>query len=391
MRIAFLANADNIHTRRWAEFLAGRGHEMHLLCDPPADSPPRGARLIHPEMNLLTKILAFKLFPRPYGNNFYKRFPYRRELDKLNPDIVHGFEALGYGYALASAGPRVKILTPWGNDILHDARRSAIARFLVTRALRSADVITTNCPGLDIYLKKEFQIPERKIRPFSWGVDLTVFHAGHKDAAARRRAELGIPPDAPVILSPRMMKPYWGIRVIAKALQSVMNQKRDVRAVFIRGAGDATFEEEIRTGFAASGLSGRVHFIAQYLSEKEVAEFFNMADAFVSCPESDLLSITLLEGMACGCAPVLAELEAYKSRILHGKNGLFFPPGDSAALANRLMEFLSHLDLKDRFAGENARIIREKDDWRRNALLMEDIYREALERRGRHRNGGGSC
>src|ERR1035437_3684655 len=44
LRLAFLGDPNSIHTRRWAEFFASRGHEIHLLVpdkdaiDTPLDS-----------------------------------------------------------------------------------------------------------------------------------------------------------------------------------------------------------------------------------------------------------------------------------------------------------------------------------------------------------------
>ncbi|MCX6999266.1 MAG: glycosyltransferase family 4 protein [Candidatus Sumerlaeota bacterium] len=378
MRIAFLASADNIHTRRWAKYLASCGHDLTILCDRQPENPLEGIHLVHPEMRLATKILAFKLFPKPYGNNFFKRFPYKRELLRLRPDIVHAFEALGYGYALAHCGTFPKVLTPWGNDILYDPAHSRIARFLVSRALRAADVITTNYVELADHLTQDFAIPQSKIRPFSWGVDLTIFHPGYSKEAETLRQKLSLPPAARIILSNRMMKPYWGIGVIADALPAVFREIPEAHAIFLRGAGDAAFENEVREGFRRAGILERVRFVPEYLTEKEMATFLNLAEAFVSCPSTDLLSISVLEGMACGCAPVLADLDAYRTRIRHGENGLIFRPGDSADLAEKLTILLRHPEWKPRFAGINIPLINEKDNWHKNAPRLVAIYKELL-------------
>jgi len=385
MHIAFLASADNIHTQRWAKYLTSCGHELTILCDQPPEIPLEGIRLVHPEMRLDTKILAFKLFPKPYGNNFFKRFPYRREISLLRPDIVHAFEAIGYGYALAHCGAFPKVLTPWGNDVLYDPAHSRIARFLVSRALRAADVITTNYPELADHLSKDFDIPQSKIRPFSWGVDLTIFHAGYSDESEALRRKLSLPPAARIILSNRMMKPYWGISIIADALPAVFKEIPEAYAIFLRGAGDATFENDIREGFRRAGILERIRFVTEYLNEKEMATILNLAEAFVSCPSTDLLSISVLEGMACGCAPVLADLDAYRTRIRHGENGLIFRPGDSADLAEKLIILLRHPDWKSRFAAINIPLINEKDNWHKNAPRMVEIYEELLRLRRENR------
>jgi len=382
MHIAFLAHADNIHAGRWADFLVSRGHKLTLLCDPPVHSPPRGVRLIHPEMRLVTKVLAFRLFPKPYGNNFYKRFPYRRELNRLKPDLVHGFEALGYGYALAHAGPFPKVLTPFGNDILHDPKKSRIARFLVTTALKKADIITTNYLELAETLTRIYGTPQSKIRPFSWGVDCNIFKPGYREETRRLRSELDIPTDARVILSNRVMKPYWGIETIARALPAVFREIPGAFAVFLRGTGDPSYEEKIRNILGKEKALERVRFVDRFLSPLEMAHYLNLAECFVSCPRTDLLSISLLEGMACGCVPVTSKLESYKKRITHGENGLFFRGGDPDELAEQLVKILRHPEWISSFREKNVRLIGEKDDWNKNALILESIYKDLVKKSG---------
>jgi glycosyltransferase involved in cell wall biosynthesis len=57
---------------------------------------------------------------------------------------------------------------------------------------------------------------------------------------------------------------------------------------------------------------------------------------FVSVPETDLLSISVLEGMACGCVPILADLPAYRTRIVDGENGFLFEPGNADDLISKI-------------------------------------------------------
>ena len=154
MRLALLATIDNIHTRRWIDFFVQqRDIEVFVLCDLPVQTHPAGATLIHPKMNLLTKVIAFKLFPKPYGNNVFKFLAYRRELRRIRPDIIHGFELLGYGLATVLSGLDVPtVLTPWGNDIFELPHRSRVAHWIVKTSLHRAECITTNMPGLEDYL-----------------------------------------------------------------------------------------------------------------------------------------------------------------------------------------------------------------------------------------------
>ncbi len=144
MRIAYLGDPNNPHTRRWVEFFTQRGHTCAIFCDQAADLPLEGVEIVCPQMSLAHKALAFKVVRHPYSNNLFKAGPYARAVRYWGPDIVHGFEALAFGYAAAACRCGPMVLTPWGNEIFEWAKTSKLAGYLVTKALEGATVITTN-------------------------------------------------------------------------------------------------------------------------------------------------------------------------------------------------------------------------------------------------------
>lgn len=42
MRLCLISNPNSIHTQRRVRYLAGRGHEVHLMAEPPVAAPPPG-------------------------------------------------------------------------------------------------------------------------------------------------------------------------------------------------------------------------------------------------------------------------------------------------------------------------------------------------------------
>ena len=127
-----------------------------------------------------------------------------------------------------------------------------------------------------------------------------------------------------------------------------------------------------------AGLVDKIGGLDLVLTETEMAVYLNLADAFISAPKTDLLSISVLEGMACGCTPILAELDAYKARVQDGVNGFFFRPDDANDLAEKIVAFLRQPQLKKRFSVFNVEQIRQKDDWLKNAPKLEAIYEEVM-------------
>ena len=375
MRICYLANIDNIHARRWVRFFAERGNDVYVLCDRIPESTIEGVTVIRPEMNLLTKIVAFKIVRSVHSNSFFKARAYRRCIRDIKPDIVHGIEALVYGFSTAKSGSFPKVLTPWGNDIFVWPKRSSVARFLVTHALKGVDCITTNMPNLAESLEKEYNIPHDKVKAFSWGIDLETFRIGYEHEARELRNRLSISQKVPVIMSNRRIREFWGISTITDSIMPVLDRRPDACFVFLAGAKPDNLlirriEEQVRD----HGLEQHVRIIKDFLTPREMAIYLNMADIFVSVPFSDLLSISILEGMACGAVPVLSDLPAYSTRITHGKNGFLVPAGDSEKVAEIILHCLSHPELMQVIKKHNRTLVEEKDDQKKNMLKMEDIY-----------------
>jgi hypothetical protein len=104
----------------------------------------------------LRKRLCFKILRIRHGWYFFRARTFRAAARRFRPDVVHGMEALSYGYATARCGGFARVLTPWGVDILHDPKQSRVARWLVTHALRNVEAITTNMPNLAEVAVKEF-------------------------------------------------------------------------------------------------------------------------------------------------------------------------------------------------------------------------------------------
>ena len=380
MRIALLANPDNLHVRRWIEWLADRGHELTLLTDPFTRTRPEECTTRTPRWNLATKILAFRLTSKPFGNDRWKHLHYRPLVRAAHPDVVHGIEAFNYGLATALAGPYPKVLMPMGKDVHHDADAWSMSGRMIRRALRGVDLITGNDETMHEFLALRFGIDPARVRPFSWGVDLEVFKPGLDDDAWVMRRKLDIEDDAPVILSPRNFDPYWGSDLLAGAIPQVLRDHPEAVFVILRGGGGkAKTIASVRRRAQREGWLESIRFVEDFVEPAEMAVLFNLARAFVSVPRSDLLAQTILEGMACGCLPILADHAAYRKHIESGVNGVVLSGYGASALASAIDEALRNDAMVEAARASNPPLMALHENWRVNALKIEDVYAAAIE------------
>lgn len=108
-----------------------------------------------------------------------------------------------------------------------------------------------------------------------------------------------------------------------------------------------------------------------------------LAESDVVCVPSlggESFGVVLLEAMAAGAAVVASDLPSYRSVAEAGKEALFFPPGDHAALAKAMRRLLGDRPLAARL-GEAGRARAGSFSPERLAARYEAIYRRALEPR----------
>lgn len=83
----------------------------------------------------------------------------------------------------------------------------------------------------------------------------------------------------------------------------------------------------------------------------DVAELLPQFDIFALPSQAEGISNTLLEAMACGCAPVATAVGGNPELVEDGVNGLLVPPQDSAALAAALARLVAEPALRSALAG----------------------------------------
>ena len=92
----------------------------------------------------------------------------------------------------------------------------------------------------------------------------------------------------------------------------------------------------------------------------DVAALLPQFDVFALPSQAEGISNTLLEAMACGCAPVATDVGGNAELVEAGINGLLVPAQDSAALAAALARLVADPALRQRLASASLARVREQ-------------------------------
>jgi glycosyltransferase involved in cell wall biosynthesis len=362
VRLALLANAQVIHTRRWADYFHARGHAVELISLEP---DPGFAYPCH--------VLASRV---PWR---FLRYPLaaprvRRLLARFDPDVVNAHFVPNYGLIGVLAGRRPLVVSAWGSDVLVSGVASPLHAARVRYVLARADRITTDAAMLTRAVIALGGPPERVVT-VPMGVEPERYRAA-------RAVEPGTEaPGSPLlVVSTRKLEPIYNVAQLIDAVPPLLAARPEA---LIEVAGDGP-ERPALAARADGAAPGRVLFRGM-LPHAEMARLLGRAAVYVSTSRSDSTSVSLLEAMAAGAFPVVTDIEANREWIEDGVNGFLTPLDDPGALAARIARALTAPELRRRAAAENARRIDERATWSRNMAVVESMFEDLIAARGARR------
>ncbi len=181
------------------------------------------------------------------------------------------------------------------------------------------------------------------------------------------RAELGLPPGARVLLFFGFIRPYKGLDQLLEAFPKIAAADPDVHLVVAGECydGEAELREQIRT----SGTADRIHLHLGYIASERVATFFSAAEALVlpyrSATQSGIVQIANHFERPC----IVTDVGGLSEVVVEGRTGHVVPPGNNAALADRVIHFLhEHIDMRP-----GLREARQRFQWSAFAEAFERL------------------
>ncbi len=169
-------------------------------------------------------------------------------------------------------------------------------------------------------------MPLDGIRAIANGVDPAALRRASRGWEVLR-TDLGIPEDAPVVLSVGRLSRHKGTLHLIRAFARVVAAHPEAHLLVIgtgprgKALGRAVVEEQI---------TDSVHFLGE---RWDVARFMRLADCFVLPSLYEGMSTALLEAMALGLPVVATAVSGTPEVVTEGETGYLVPPADPVSLA----------------------------------------------------------
>ena len=395
MRILFVADGRSPTALNWLRYWVEKGYIVHLVstypCEPPNglasfqvipvafSSFARGqvrntaeARYRSGVAGGLRGILRLlRYYLGPLSLLFYRR-RYCQIVAELQPGLVHALRIPFEGMLATNTPVGIPlVISTWGNDLTLHARGSFLMAHLTRRVLHRADGLITDTQR-DVGLGTDWGFAVTKstlVAPGSGGIRVNEILA--ISAAEKLPEEL---PTEPIIVNPRGQRP-GSLRqdIFFQAIPLVL--EKIPNAVFVCPSldGDSDAEHWV----CRLGIQNNTKLWPR-LNQAQLWLLFQKSQIFVSPSVHDGTPNSLLESMACGCFPVVGNIDSMCEWVQTGINGFLVDAADAHSIANAIVQAINQPDLRKEAAKINATLIAERAAYAPNMERVEIFYESLL-------------
>ncbi|SNR53946.1 Glycosyltransferase involved in cell wall bisynthesis [Haloechinothrix alba] len=353
---------------RLATGLAGRGHDVHVIC-PSTDTRSR-TELFH-------GVIVHRLGSRrtPFHPSFRVCPPWRagRDLDRImsevNPDVVHAQSHFVIGRALVNGATARGIPAVATNHFMPEnllgylplphalgARAARWAWRDLGRVYGRVDAVTAPTPRAVALLRSHGFVHEA--RAVSCGIDAERYQNNGNTIAGT------------ILFVGRLDKE----KRVCELLRAVgLLADPDIRVEIV---GDGACRAQLTELAEQLGIAGSVRFHG-FIPEQDLLAAYARAEVFCMPGVAELQSIATLEAMSAGKPVVAADAVALPHLVREGVNGWLYRPGDVHGLADRLRRVLRAPGGSARL-GAASRLLAGEHALATTLDQFEDVYSEVV-------------
>ena len=378
MKLLFVADGRSPTALSWIDHFIRNGDEVHLVSSFPCQPAPglasfqvvpvamsqvQGEQQGGGRQSLLRKLIPLGLRTRLRQWLGPLTLPkaarqLRVAIDTIRPDLVHAmripYEGMltALAYELEAGNPAGQhrpplVISVWGNDFtLHAASTRWMAEY-TRRALQQADALHTDCQR-DQRLAQEWGYDAQKpavVLPGGGGIRTDVFNPG----------ESGITQREAVVINPRGFRAYVRNDTFFQSIPQILAQLPQARFLCPTMQDEAQAQQWVADYQIIESVE-----LLPFQSRQQMAELYRRAQVVVSLTTHDGTPNTLLEALACGCFPVVGDLESLREGVKVGENGLLVDPSDAQAVAQAVVKALSNPALCEQAVLISQQLIRER-------------------------------
>jgi L-malate glycosyltransferase len=365
MKVLLLADANSIHTRRWAVALAARGIRVAIFSLTPMKDP-------FTEENGITMYGNKKGEPGISDSGLLRKSEYLTKIPvvwkcirEFKPDILHSHYASSYGILGAMSGFHPFVLSVWGSDVYDFPKQSLFTRIILRHNLKKADRLLSTSHIMAVETGK-YTPKEVTVVPF--GIDTEVFRPLENRSTAGRN-EL-------VIGTVKALETIYGIDVLLNAFAILRNRHPELplRLVIVGGG---TQKEGLKALSGILSITDRVTFTGK-VPHTRVPAILNTFDLFVALSHKESFGVALLEASACQLPVVATDIEGFREVVENNVTGILIPAGNPEAAATAMEKLILDAGVRAELGSNGRENVIHSFNWNDNVEQMLSVYTQIL-------------
>ncbi len=246
-------------------------------------------------------VLHFRGF-NPFS--IYQNYKKLEEIVKeLKPQLIHIHQVNRMAFFVSRIGKKLNIpivTTAWGSDVLLMPKKNVFFKWLVSSVLKNSAIVT----GDSLHMISEMQSLVEdglKYQCIQYGIDRVKPVDKEK-----------------IIYSNRFLNPLYRVPKIVDYFADFSENHTDWKLVIASvGEQKVELEEKVKQ----LNLSEKVEFVG-WQENDENRNWYAKSSVYVSIPESDGTSVSVLEAISANCIPVLSNIPVSKEWVESGRNGI---------------------------------------------------------------------
>ena len=366
MIIALLAKRASIHTIRWANALATRGHEIHLL------GPGSSGEALDDQV-------CFHPFPTSSPLGYLLNGGWlSRLLGTISPHVLNAHYASSYGTLARLSRFQPTVLSVWGSDVYDFPAKSPLHRKLVRDNLRSPAWVSSTSNAMALQVRRLYEVENLSVVPF--GIDVKMFSP----------LETAVPSEGPITIGTiKSLDRKYGIDTLIDAfalLRQRLTKLRPDTATRLRLliVGEGPDLHDLENLARRRGVADVTRFAGK-IPHSEVAEYLRQIHTYVALSrfDSESFGVAVLEASAVGKPVVVSEAGGLPEVVLADRTGFIVPREDPSAAANAIERLVLDQNLHQSMGKCGRRHVVESYDWEKCVSLMEEVYFKARQVSGR--------
>lgn len=301
MRILFLGETYRADAQTWIEGIE-KASGIKLETKELSNSGGRASRLIKAFGFLISLALSQKKY-----------------------DITLAERATSYGFFSLLVNTKVRIVAQQGiSDAFPETGFAGWYKRILQRAIYTRADLIHAWGYVMTYAMLESGAPPSRILVKPKGLNLNLFRFFSEKSATSITAVVT-----------RSLYDIYRHHEILEALDILRKKGVIVRCLMI---GEGVEKEKLEARTLALDLESQVQWMGRVPNHQLPLQLAK-AHLYIAIPETEGVSASLFEAMACGCFPIVTDLPANRAFIRHGQNGLLVQVGNPQDLADKIEFF----------------------------------------------------